>query len=235
MPVLSSGELDCRTGSAHERRTVQVGQPAREEPDPRQDECGFSDWPGLFASLRRRVIAYVRRAVRERADVDDLVAETFARAWLERDTLGADSGSQIIGYAREACREWVREQRHGMSIPLSDERIAPEGASDANTSMSVDAAVRNREWYKRVLGELAPRQRAAVDFRVCWGFSYKFIAAVLDTSEGAVRVDVHRGLRRLRRIVADDPFPLGFDKCEGRSRTPAAEAVWVRESPSRDV
>jgi RNA polymerase sigma-70 factor (ECF subfamily) len=59
------------------------------------------------------------------------------------------------------------------------------------------------EWRDR-LARLSPRQRDAIVLRHVVGLSYEEIGDVLDRPPGTVKSDVHRGLARLREILASE-------------------------------
>jgi DNA-directed RNA polymerase specialized sigma24 family protein len=53
------------------------------------------------------------------------------------------------------------------------------------------------------VGELPPKQRAAVALRFASDLGYADVAAALDCSEEAARRSVHEGLKRLRAAIED--------------------------------
>jgi RNA polymerase sigma-70 factor (ECF subfamily) len=52
-----------------------------------------------------------------------------------------------------------------------------------------------------LLGQLPEKQRQAVELRIFEGLSFREIGAIIDSSEGAARVNYHHGIRRLREKV----------------------------------
>ena len=54
------------------------------------------------------------------------------------------------------------------------------------------------------VGELPPKQRAAVALRFASDLAYADVAVALDCSEEAARRSVHEGLKRLRATIEDE-------------------------------
>jgi RNA polymerase sigma-70 factor (ECF subfamily) len=54
---------------------------------------------------------------------------------------------------------------------------------------------------RRAVGALSPMQRGVFTMRVEQGLSYKEIAAILDTSEGAARVHYHNAVHAVKEFL----------------------------------
>lgn len=78
------------------------------------------------------------------------------------------------------------------------------GRPIADPSMSADLALeedRTAKSLRRLLNELPEKQRLAVSLRVYDAMSFKEVGAVIESSEGAARVNYHHGIRRLRELM----------------------------------
>ena len=167
-------------------------------------------WLDVVAWSMPRVRAYIRRVSKDDDEVADLLAETRALAWLRRAELLADPtpSSVMIHYARDVCREWMVARR--LETRLDEVTVAITTSQDevCVDSMSLEEAEEWQRWCLRALSGLSTQQRLAVDCRYRWSWAYEFVAAAIGSTEATARVHVHRGLGRLRTIVADDPPPL---------------------------
>jgi RNA polymerase sigma-70 factor, ECF subfamily len=200
---------------------------------------GNGGFNSLVASTRRRVEAYVRRVTRDRDDAADLIAETYARAWVAREQLfeKPNQPEAVIAIARTVGRRWVAAHRHLVAAngDIAAREVRSPGIDEEATPREL--SVVRREWMGRVLARLSEDQRIAVRLHVLFGFEYELVARVLDLNEAAVRARVHRGLVRLRQVVAGDPFPTGTDVRGKQVRgtpsrsgyTPDAEGLVVRK------
>jgi RNA polymerase sigma-70 factor (ECF subfamily) len=107
--------------------------------------------------------------------------ESSFKTWLLRIAL--NSARSVDGAAPTA-----------RSNARSGRRKAAE-SSDAIDQMALAAEAKKME---ALLQKLPEKQRLAVTLRLQQGLSYEEVAAALDCSEGAARVNYHLGLKRLR-------------------------------------
>lgn len=109
---------------------------------------------------------------------------------------------------RRAVDGHRRANRHdGVSLETVHQQLADretDGAFEVTDSL---------ERALSIVRQLPPSSAEAVMLRVVFDMSVSDVAAVMDRSEGAVRVLVHRGLSRLREIVDGDDADAA-DRCE---------------------
>lgn len=159
------------------------------------DETAYRDVLGRIARLLR---AYLRRRMAGSLDdVEDLVQECLLALHLQRASY--DSTLPLSAWVYAISRHklidfWRRNKRYGAlndSIDDVDEMLLAGEANEATSH--VDLA--------RLLGALPDAQRRAIELTKLEGLSVAEAAARIGMSEGAVRVQVHRGLKRLSLLV----------------------------------
>jgi RNA polymerase sigma-70 factor (ECF subfamily) len=74
----------------------------------------------------------------------------------------------------------------------------------AGASTEDDALEAVDDTWRRRLAELPEAMRAAVVLRHVVGLPYEAIAEVLERPTGTVKSDVHRGIERLREVLANE-------------------------------
>jgi RNA polymerase sigma-70 factor (ECF subfamily) len=146
----------------------------------------------LLGHLRRRLeVFFGRRLTDTPADVDDLVQETLIAIHAKRETFDRSQAFTPWAYAiaRYKLVDHFRRTRHGTTIPLdyADEVFVEDGS----------AAVDARRDVERALALLPERSRAVLRSVKLDGLSTAEAAARHGLSESAVKVGVHRSLRRL--------------------------------------
>jgi RNA polymerase sigma factor (sigma-70 family) len=136
---------------------------------------------------------------------DDLLAETFAAAWMARTRfrdLGKPGGAWLCGIARRELSRYFRRERVelravrrlGIDVPVLDrESVAAVEA--------LEAADGDRATLTDAMGRLSVSARDAVQMRVIGELEYSEIAARLRCSEAAARTRVHRGLAHLSELM----------------------------------
>jgi RNA polymerase sigma-70 factor (ECF subfamily) len=133
-------------------------------------------------------------------DVDaalELTAETFAQAWLSRarfrDLAGGSAGPWLYGIARHVLVASVRKRR--LERRAVDRLGALLGRDDQ------DEVVPTPLWLEgldEAIAELPADVRRALELRVVDELPYDDVAREMQTTAGAARVRVHRGLSALR-------------------------------------
>lgn len=137
----------------------------------------------------------------EREGIDELVQDTFVRAFNSLESFRGESSLRtwLFTIERRLMLDRRRAERR-----LSA-RVVAESAEEAGTSAydPLDALVA-QETEARVgaaLGRLSPMQREVFTLRVQEGRSYKEIAEILGSTEGAARVHYHNAMRQIKEHI----------------------------------
>jgi RNA polymerase sigma-70 factor (ECF subfamily) len=144
-----------------------------------------------------RAVAQFLAAKGAGEDLDDLVQETFFRAFRRIETFRGDASLRawLLAIGSNALTDLRRRYRRRQVLPLEDRDLADPG-SDPHS------AARERELLERLeegVRELPPMQRDVFLMRAQQGIDYEEIARALETSVGAARVHYHHAVKRLRQ------------------------------------
>jgi RNA polymerase sigma-70 factor (ECF subfamily) len=162
--------------------------------------CGRRE-PGAFEELveltGRQVFTLAFRLVGDRHEAEDVAQEAYLRVYRSLRNFRGDArfetwlhrivANAAINYMRKKNRfgELMDEPEMGVRIP-----DAPP----------VDD-IGEREAVADALSKLPAPQRVAVVLKDIYGFSLAEIAQRLDTTEGAVKLRLHRGRRNLKDVI----------------------------------
>ena len=151
--------------------------------------------------------SYLWRLVTSASEADDLTQEVFLRAYGAFAHLRPDSNHRAWLYkiaTHCAYTSLQKAQRqNARHVALHDEIHAfpaSENRSPAQQTIINEAL----EAVRREIAALPAKQQAAVVLRHVQGLGYAKIAHALDCSEDSARANVYQGLRRLRRVLAED-------------------------------
>lgn len=134
-----------------------------------------------------------------RDEVEELVQDTFVRAFGSLDSFRGDSSFRtwLFTIERRLLLDRRRaEKRRPKSTEIAEEDVATE--YDALDQMI------GQEAGKRLRGamdELTPTQREVFVLRVNEGMSYREIADAVGTTEGAARVHYHNAMRTIKESL----------------------------------
>jgi len=147
-----------------------------------------------FGSLYERyasdVLRFALYLTGSRADAEEIVAETFVRAWVATGDIRVETvKAYLLSIARNLHLAGHRARAREASMPgeVRDGRPGPEAATVARDELRA---------VMRVLNELPEIDRAAVLMR-SESLAYDEIARALDISPAAARVKVHRARLKL--------------------------------------
>jgi RNA polymerase sigma-70 factor (ECF subfamily) len=148
--------------------------------------------------IATRLRAYLRRRMQSLPDdVEDLVQETLLALHLQRGTHDADLpvSHWVLAIARHKLVDlWRRRGRHeALHDPLDE-------MDDAAMPVAVDEGQARRDLLK-LLDALPLAQRQAIVLTKLEGLSVAEASARTGASESAIKVQVHRGLKRLAEKV----------------------------------
>lgn len=159
------------------------------------DESAYRQALRLMADRLRSFFA--RRMPGALHDVEDLVQETLLALHLQRGTYDASVpvSAWLHGIARHKLVDlWRRQGRSDRlfeSINDLPEALHPTSSSEAAVQRDLNL----------LLETLPARQRQAILDTKIEGLSVAEAAARAGTSESAIKVSVHRGLKRLAELI----------------------------------
>ncbi|MFN7693560.1 MAG: sigma-70 family RNA polymerase sigma factor [Burkholderiales bacterium] len=147
--------------------------------------------------IAQRLRSYVRRRMPEQPDeVEDMVQEVLLSLHLHR---GSYDGSVpvsawVLAVARHRLiDEWRRRGRQLQTLSLPDDPDAWDELADDGGHSAHEA----RRDLRQLLQTLPEAQRRAIELVHLAGFSGAEAASATGASESAIKVQVHRGLKRL--------------------------------------
>ena len=134
-------------------------------------------------------------------DTEELVQDTFVRAFASLDRFRADSSLRtwLFSIARNLVRDRARSARRQQPALVLQEA----DAATEHDALDQLVAGETAERMRRAIGRLAPMQREVFALRVAEGLSYREIADVVGSTEGAARVHYFHAVRAIKELIDD--------------------------------
>jgi RNA polymerase sigma-70 factor (ECF subfamily) len=134
---------------------------------------------------------------------DDAAQETFIRVVKALDRFRGESSFRTwaLSIAANVARGLLRTGLRRREAPLEAAPDAGNEDPDVIQRISVEERAGS---VKRSLERLPEKQRLAVSLRIFEGLSFREVGELIDSSEGAARVNYHHGIRRLRELAGDE-------------------------------
>jgi RNA polymerase sigma-70 factor (ECF subfamily) len=156
----------------------------------------------VVAAFSGRITSVVSGLLRDRDAVDDVVQETFVKAFYRIASFHGDSGlyTWLYRVAVNAAKDHMKRTRRRPASSL-DEEVAPVVAPGEPAIERLEDR-ESRQRVRAAMEALPPKFRAVLVLREVEGLRYDEIAQVLAISVGTVESRLFRARKRLHDRLA---------------------------------
>jgi RNA polymerase sigma-70 factor (ECF subfamily) len=176
--------------------------------DEPSDAALIARWKGgeeraatLLVERHAQAVARFVASLGERYEVEEVVQDTFIRAFGALESFRGESSLRtwLFTIARNLVRDRARSGKARLELVQIQEAHAVTDADPLDGAMAEEL----EGVLRRAVGRLSPMQRQVFTLRITEGLSYREIAAVLGSTEGAARVHYHNAMRAIKELLDD--------------------------------
>ena len=169
----------------------------------------------LYDRFAARLYGLALRVTTDHGEAEDVVAETFAKAWRDAANFDPTRGSVqawLVTMTRSRALDTVRARTRRLRlVDAASEAVDP--VAMGTTAVATDAAVEADERSVRVraaIATLPEPQREVLDLAYFAGLSQAEIAERLGAPLGTIKTRARLALARLREVLA--PLAPGAER-----------------------
>lgn len=185
-----------------------AGTPLDVEALLRRDEAAFEQ---MVLQETPRLFRVINRIVNNPDEAESLVQETFLQAWQRLETFRGESKVTTWVYAIgiNLARAWLRKaKRFGEYDEEAVERLQPEFSGGMYTDhfeswnpLRLAELAERKDLLYKAIDRLPEDYRTVITLRDIEEIGTDEVARILDISNGAVRVRLHRARQALRGLL----------------------------------
>ena len=155
-----------------------------------------SDWEALYEAQLPRVYNFFRYRVGRTADVQDLTAITFEKAWRARSRYRRDLASfttWLLTIARNVAVDYFRSRHEEAPLDVAADLVSPARTPEQDAGLRSDV-----DRLAELLARLPTREREILALKYGADMTNRDIAKITALSESNVGTILHRTLQGLR-------------------------------------
>jgi RNA polymerase sigma-70 factor (ECF subfamily) len=158
----------------------------------------------LYDRFRRSCYSFAVRMVGAEGEAEEVVQETFVRAWRSASSYDAQRASVqawLLSITRNLCIDELRRRRRRVvqSAMLDD---APDPPAPDRTDLEAERELLRNE-VRAALQALPPEQRSAIELVYFHGLTSQEVGQALDVPSPTVRSRLRLGLLKLATELQD--------------------------------
>jgi RNA polymerase sigma factor (sigma-70 family) len=162
-----------------------------------QKETAFTS---IVKKYQEKLYWHIRRMVIEHNDADDVVQNTFIKAWKGLDNFREDSQlyTWLYRIATNESLTFLEQKKRKASVSLSD--VEDYLSNSVKASENFDG--NKLEWKLQLaIQQLPEKQRVVFNLRYYDEMPYNEMSQVLETSEGALKASYHHAAKKIEDFI----------------------------------
>lgn len=144
----------------------------------------------------------IRRMVLSHDDANDLLQNTFIKAWMHIDNFRGDArlATWLYRIAANECLTFLSKQQNNQSVPLDDPEagVVNQLASDPYFNGNETQLL-----LQKALQTLPEKQRMVFNLKYFQELKYEEISSIVGTSVGALKASYHYAVKKIESFLKD--------------------------------
>lgn len=144
----------------------------------------------------------IRRMVLSHEDANDLLQNTFIKAWINIDYFRAEAklSTWLYRIALNECLTFLNKQRAASTVSLDDPEADALQKLESDPYFSGDKA----EMALQKLACLAGKQRMVFNLKYYQEMKYEEMSDIFGTSVGALKASYHHAVKKIEKFLGEE-------------------------------
>lgn len=144
----------------------------------------------------------IRRMVFSHDDANDILQNTFVKAWMNLEQFKAESrvSTWLYRIAFNECLSFLAKQKKANTIPIDDPDAAIINQLKSDSYFSGDEA---QILFQKALLSLPEKQKIVFNLKYFEDMKYDEISDILGTSVGALKASYHHAVKKIENFLKD--------------------------------
>lgn len=163
--------------------------------DPQQQHKAFAL---VVHQYSEQLYWKIRRMVLSHDDANDVLQNTFIKAWSKRSTFQNKSkfSTWLFRIAINESLDFLRRQKQAQQVSADDEAVSAKLLADEYFDGSQAEAL-----LQQAIASLPDVQRMVFNLRYYDEMKYSEMSQLLDTSEGALKASYHLAVKKIKAYI----------------------------------
>jgi len=169
----------------------------------RKDDSRHYAFNLLVRQYQRKLYAFIRRMVTDHDEAQDVLQNTFIKAWTGLENFRGDSQlySWLYRIAHNECLNHLRKMKRGLFV--SNDTVIEQLTTTLDSSEHFNGDLIQKKLQHAVM-RLPDKQRAVFTMRYFEGMKYETMSEVTGTSVGALKSSYHIAVKKIEGWVTTD-------------------------------
>lgn len=168
--------------------------------DPDEQKKAFAKVVSFYSE---KLYWQIRKMVLSHDDANDLLQNTFIKAWLNMDLFRGEAklSTWLYKIAINECITFLNKQRAQNNISIDDTDVFLLGKLEGDEFFDGDAA---QEKLQKAILTLPEKQRVVFNMRYFDEMPYEEISEILGTSVGALKASYHHAVKKIENFLTQE-------------------------------
>jgi RNA polymerase sigma factor, sigma-70 family len=168
--------------------------------DPQRQRVAFTQ---IVTEYSERLYWHIRKMVLSHDDANDLLQNTFLKAWVNIDSFRGDSllSTWLYKIAINECITFLNKQRNQNNVSIDDTDVFLLEKLKGDPFFDGDAAQLK---LQEAILSLPEKQRLVFTMKYYDELKYEDMSKMLDTSVGALKASYHHAMKKVEAFLLKD-------------------------------